>query len=72
MYKSGAPRFVVAMSVNSSCALFGILLAFAMRLALIRANKKLAEVEIAAVGVEGQEQNASNQQPDGKAFQYVT
>lgn len=72
MYKSGAPRFVVAMSVNSGFALVGILLAFAMRLALTRANKRLAEVEMAAVGVEGREENASNHREDGKVFQYVT
>ena len=51
MYKSGVPRFVLAMSVDLGFALLGIRLASAMGLALIPNNKKLAEVELAAGGV---------------------
>ena len=51
MYKSGVPRFVLAMSINSGFALLRIGLASAMGLALIPNNKELAETELAAVGV---------------------
>ena len=51
MFKSGVLRFVLAMSVDLVFALLGIRLASAMGLALIPDNKKLAETELAAVGV---------------------
>ena len=51
MYKSGVPRFVLAMRVDLGFALLRIRLASAMGLALIPNNKELAETELAAVGV---------------------
>ena len=50
MYKSGVLRFVLAMSVDLGFALLGIRLASAM-VVLIPNNKRLAEMELAAVGV---------------------
>lgn len=38
---AAAPRYVLAMSVNSGFALGGILLALFMRLVLLRENKRL-------------------------------
>lgn len=48
MYTEGAPRYVVAMSTNSAFALVGIALTLAMRLTLVRSNKRLTAAEVAA------------------------
>lgn len=66
MYDGGAPRYVLAMSVNSGFALAGIALAIFMRLVLIRENKKLALAEA--------QNNASEGDTDRQvqSFRYVT
>ena len=45
LYDGGAPRYVLAMSVNSGFALVGVALAMFMRLVLVRENEKLALAE---------------------------
>lgn len=46
LYTGAAPRYVLAMSVNSGFAVGGIALAVLMRLVLLRANKRLALAEM--------------------------
>ncbi|EHY55003.1 MFS-type transporter efuF [Exophiala dermatitidis] len=79
MYPSRtAPRYVIAMSVNSATALGAISLAFTMRVILQRANKKLdadsnveeamsSEASFAIEGIPEDERQAAR-----RSFRYVT
>ena len=73
LYTSGAPRYTLAMSVNSGFALGGILLAVFMRLVLLRANKRLELAEMQD-GESTSGEHAVNSQGvrERLAFRYVT
>lgn len=78
MYTEGAPRYVVAMSTNSAFAVVGIALTLAMRLALVRSNKRLAAAESAAENELPKDKDESSDeapqrgsQPDAVSFRYA-
>jgi hypothetical protein len=73
LYTSGAPRYIIAMSVNAGFAVGGILLVAFMRLALLRVNKRLALLEAQEEYRESDGQAVDSQRATGTlTFRYVT
>lgn len=73
MYTTGAPRYTLAMSVNSGLAVGGIFLAGFMRLVLVRANKRLALAEMQDEELSSDEHVVGSQGASERpTFRYVT
>lgn len=72
LYTSGAPRYALAMSVNSGFAVGGIVLAVLMRLVLLRANKRLALAEMQDESTLDEHDVHSQSVRERLTFRYVT
>ncbi|GAB7335836.1 hypothetical protein MBLNU13_g08107t1 [Cladosporium sp. NU13] len=72
LYTSGAPRYALAVSVNSGFAVGGIVLAVFMRLVLLRANKRLALAEMKDESTLDEHDVHSQSVRERLTFRYVT